>query len=528
MNTSRPYNPGGDDWRRRAEAAERTVEVLKDKVSQLYAGGSGNLIQRQLDRQRQRRVQLQLRAAELERYNGELERAVEERTRAMRAILDNVTFGFFVMGRDLTVKPCTTRSCVDLFGRPIAAGDNLPELLGVQDTPLAAHLALAIDQVFDDLLDEDVALGQIPTRFVVGERELKLEGRVVRDAEGAISGVLMTVSDETALEQARRQARENEVLVHILMQRSAFVAFVEETRAAVLGCSSSDADPVVVRRVVHTIKGNAAAFGLDDVVAAAHSAESEPHLGPEQLARIGGALRELLQTHVKVLEIPPNAHVEPTFEVTEAQLGRLRALLDRIDDTELEHWASEVAMRPVSELLGPTETFVQRLAERLNKQLSFEVHGGHKLLNTERFRPVFVVLPHLLRNAVAHGIEEPWERGDKGSCGHVTLEVSGDAEGCRIVVTDDGRGVDLDRVVDRAVKLGLCAAEDQSHMSTAERLSLVYLDGLSVSETVSDIAGRGVGMAAVKAVVAEAGGNMMIESQPGLGTRVSLHFPATR
>ena len=126
------------DFERRTLAAEKTVEVLKRKVRELYSGGARTPIQRALEkanereeRNRRRREVAKVREAELRKYSQHLEREVERRTRAIQTVLDNVTFGFLVIGRDLTVREGFTRSCAGLFGRPPEVGEDIGELLAV-------------------------------------------------------------------------------------------------------------------------------------------------------------------------------------------------------------------------------------------------------------------------------------------------------------------------------------------------------------------------------------------------------------
>ena len=115
------------DWKRRGIAAEKTVEVLKTKVRSMYQGGSKTAVQRQLEKSRardeknrQRRAMMELKSAELERYSATLESEVAERTREIQDILDNVTFGFLLIDRDLKVRSGFTKSCEVLVGAAVS------------------------------------------------------------------------------------------------------------------------------------------------------------------------------------------------------------------------------------------------------------------------------------------------------------------------------------------------------------------------------------------------------------------------
>lgn len=532
-----PYNPAGTDWERRALAAEKTAAVLQEKVLAMYAGSSNAGLYRQIERSREReaenrrrREQMEFRAQELERYSVHLEAEVARRTRAVQTILDHVTFGFLIVDRELKVREGFTRTCAELFGRPVSAGDGLEALLGLTCPSAMAQLQLGVDQVFEDLLPEEVSLGQLPSRFEVGGRILKMEVRVVRE-EAPVAGLLMTISDITALEAARRESRQHQVLVGILRQRPHFHQFVCDVRESLQAAMDRLDDSIFVRRVVHTVKGNAGSYGLDELVAACHRAEhgAEDPIDAEALARIAEALRAFLAEHHGVLEMDYDMVSRPTFEIGAHQLDRLRGIIAGLDDRhELTQWAAEVVQRPVREMIGPVRTFVERLAARLDKLVDLELVGEELLVDAEVLQPVFGTLAHLLRNALDHGIEPSGQRGHKGPRGKVRVEVDDDAHGWTIRVADDGRGIDLEQLARRAVDLGLETESSIASLDPQRRLALIFKDGLSTREEATDISGRGIGMSAVKAAVEARQGQILVATEPGAGTTITLWIPEPR
>jgi two-component system chemotaxis sensor kinase CheA len=134
-------------------------------------------------------------------------------------------------------------------------------------------------------------------------------------------------------------------------------------------------------------------------------------------------------------------------------------------------------------------------------------------------------LVHLVRNAVDHGIEPIEERAEKSPEGKLTLEVQRDERTLHVTVTDDGRGIDETRVVAKAVGMGVLTDEDASRLPVEERLALVFVDGLSTANDVTDVSGRGVGVAATKAAVEAVGGKIQLRSRVGIGTTFSVTLP---
>lgn len=199
------------DYRRRAEAAEKTVAVLKRKVVELY-NGDQSMIHRQLeatkrreDENRRKRELAELKSKELARYNEILESEVKRRTDAIKTILDNVTFGFLVVGRDLIVRPEVTRSCGMLFETTDVQERYLADLLRLCGRD-REQFHLSCDQVFEDILPEEVSLAQLRQKFPQPSGKIiKAEGSVIRDEHHEVKAMLFTISDITALESATRE-----------------------------------------------------------------------------------------------------------------------------------------------------------------------------------------------------------------------------------------------------------------------------------------------------------------------------------
>ncbi len=470
-----------DSWQQRALAAERTVDVLARKVLALYAGEGTAAIQKQLakaqERQRearQRRALMEMRTEELAKYSASLETQVAQRTRELRTILDHVTSGFLLIDRRAVVLSGYTQSCHEILARADLVGVDVAEALGTCCERKRAHLTLAIEQVFDDILPEEVSLDMVGGRYRLGARVVQVDARVVRD-EGVITHLLLTLNDATALDAAQCEARTNRTLLHLLREKTAFVAFLEETRSLLGACRKALAnnDPSFVKRALHTIKGNAAAFDLRDVVALIHQLEEASAHGEEQLTAVEQALDAFLTLHHGVLGIELDAE-----RCTERPL----------------------ALEPARLLLGPLEIYVESLGQQLGKHAQCTLLGMDTLVDVPTMRPVFQSLTHLIRNAVDHGIEPDGCRGSKPPVGTVRIELHEDEASWHLSVDDDGRGIDVD-------------------------LEMIFASGFSTKTEVSEISGRGLGMTATRDTVESRGGSMRAESTLGVGSRFVMTIP---
>ncbi|MCS6901793.1 MAG: chemotaxis protein CheW [Myxococcales bacterium] len=170
------------------------------------------------------------------------------------------------------------------------------------------------------------------------------------------------------------------------------------------------------------------------------------------------------------------------------------------------------------------------VAASLGKQVRLSIHGEETLVDRDILEKLEAPLGHLIRNAINHGIEPPEERRAVGrpeqAC--VEIEASQSRGRLRIEVRDDGRGVSLERVLERARQQGLLGASRAHSLSPEEILEFIFLPGFSTSQVTSDISGRGVGLDAVRSTMEQIGGSVRVQARLGQGTTFTLEAPLTR
>ncbi len=185
-------------------------------------------------------------------------------------------------------------------------------------------------------------------------------------------------------------------------------------------------------------------------------------------------------------------------------------------------------MLPLSTLFNGLPRMVRAVARSQKKAIDFEIRGDDVEVDKRILDEMRDPLMHLLRNCVDHGIESPEERekDDKPKRGQITIEVSqAAADEVEMLVRDDGRGIDTDRVRLAAVKNGVITESQAGVLGRDEVLQLIFRSGVSTSERVSNISGRGLGMAICREGVERLGGNIKIESDLGRGTAFRISLP---
>ena len=209
-------------------------------------------------------------------------------------------------------------------------------------------------------------------------------------------------------------------------------------------------------------------------------------------------------------------------------------LADSIDQAarligELQDEIMQARMAPVWQVFDRFPRLVRDAARSLGKRVDFVIEGKEIELDRSMLDEIGDPLVHLLRNSLDHGIESPAERRAAGKPETGTLRLSAARERSRIVirVEDDGRGIQRDKVLAKALANGLVTAEEARGMSDDDVARLITRPGFSTAETVTDVSGRGVGLDVVATRVRALGGMLEIATQPGQGTSMTLQLPQT-
>lgn len=198
-----------------------------------------------------------------------------------------------------------------------------------------------------------------------------------------------------------------------------------------------------------------------------------------------------------------------------------------IKDVEQEVLAARLL--PVATVYNALPRAVRDLAQATGKEVRLELVGENVELDRRVLELVEAPLLQLVRNAVDHGLEDPDERARTGKHTQGLVEVRAETVGgeVRLVVADDGRGMEPQHLRKRAIELGLLDAEAAAQIDDAEALELIFLPGFTTAATLTEISGRGVGLDVVRANVAECGGQLRVEALPKSGTRIILTLPLT-
>jgi two-component system chemotaxis sensor kinase CheA len=258
---------------------------------------------------------------------------------------------------------------------------------------------------------------------------------------------------------------------------------------------------------------------------AVHSA---PKNAPAETVRIDVHLLDRLMDLAGELVLTRN-------QVREIQLGADNAALSTASQrlnlvtTGLQEGIMLMRMQPVEYLFGKFPRMVRDIAKQCGKLARVELSGNDAELDRTLLEAIKDPLTHLIRNAVDHGIEPPEARLAKGKAaeGVVCVRAVHQSGHVSIEISDDGAGIPLDRVRDKAIAKGLLSQERANQLSPSECANLIFLPGLSTANAVTNVSGRGVGMDVVKTNVERLGGTVEVETELGKGSSFRLKLPLT-
>ncbi len=197
--------------------------------------------------------------------------------------------------------------------------------------------------------------------------------------------------------------------------------------------------------------------------------------------------------------------------------------------TELQMAVMKMRMQPIGKVFKKVPRLVRDLARDSNKEISLEIYGETTELDKSVIEEIGDPLVHIIRNSCDHGIESPDEREAKGKPRLGTVKLAAEQEGSNIIIkiTDDGKGLDVEAIRNKAVERNLASRAEVDNMSDKEAFKYIFGAGFSTAKKVTDVSGRGVGMDVVRTNIEKLNGIIDLESELDKGTTISIKLPLT-
>lgn len=488
-------------------------------------------------------------------------RQLAEKSDRLAGLLNNSGQGFLSFGPDLSVEPEYSRECVTFFGKEVA-GISVAALLFPEDSEERERFGGNIERIVHtaDEFQRDILLSLMPKELFLNHRYLNIAYHLL-DA-GRLMLIITDITEQRRLEArvAEEQIRLRFIVAAATESADLFEVlddyqnFSKNTLPRLLAAPDEElaAGLAEIYRQVHTFKGLFGQLEFFHLPRCLHQYESalnrlrrdlaqkqpdrtvlekEQALADQALAQELAVLQETLGDSF----FARRGHLSLTPEQTE-MLERLadRLLqakgpaLDSEETMEMLRLIKRLRYVSFSDLLSGHAKTAGRLAERLEKELApVEVEDNGVRVAPEVYSPFTKSLIHLFRNAVDHGIEGPDERLDQGKEeeGHLHCRTFMEDERIIVEIDDDGRGLDVEAIRRKGVALGRFTLEQAAALDDAALRLLIFEDEFSTKEEVSELSGRGVGLAAVRVETERLGGRIEVDSTLGQGTSFKFILP---
>jgi two-component system chemotaxis sensor kinase CheA len=492
--------------------------------------------------------------------------------RQVENILGTVREGLFLIGRDLKLGATCSSSLKDLLHIENPAGQTFEEVLRTlvdEKTTKAALKFLGLlwrDKVHEDLIESINPLNQVEVAFAAptggtDTRYLAFSFRRVRGGDTSgdyILGVVGDVTDRVLLARELEQVKaDNDSQAAVLLQilkvdpqqlgsflTNADVAFRKSN--AMLTAPGKEQEDLKkklngVFRELHAAKGEAASLGLSSFVQRIHAAEdylstlrNKPQLNGNDFMPVVVKLDELMSHAASIHGMQDRVagfRVAPAAAGDKAKKGKEK---DKDKAKKSDGGTVEVEAAAEDMPVGPSidsqlQTLTQDVALSQSRPVKLVTKGLDKV-PTRLAGTVKDICIQMIRNSIVHGIESPEARRDAGKIEEGTLQVSFSEDGSEeflLTIEDDGRGLNYEQIIDKALKQGMVKPQQAMSLERAAVYKLIFQPGFSTANEVSEHAGRGVGLDAVSNWVRENGGNIAVSTVAGQYTRFKVVLPKT-
>lgn len=248
----------------------------------------------------------------------------------------------------------------------------------------------------------------------------------------------------------------------------------------------------------------------------------------EATVRVDTQRLDDIMNMVGELVLVRNRLVRLGLDSSDEALSKAVANLDVVT-ADLQTAVMKTRMQPIKKVFGRFPRVVRDLARNLKKEINLDLVGEDTDLDKNLVEALADPLVHLVRNSVDHGIELPAEREAAGKprVGKVILAAEQEGDHILLSISDDGAGMDPNKLRDKAAEKGILDADAAARLSDVEAFNLIFAPGFSTKSVISDVSGRGVGMDVVKTKISQLNGSIEIQSKLGKGTRFVIKVPLT-
>jgi signal transduction histidine kinase len=499
---------------------------------------------------------------QLSSWNQTLDWKVKERTREIQNLLDHAGQGFLTFNKLLVVQEKYSIECRRLFQKEIADLRYVELLYPHELAEQVLHEEILGSVFQEDDLQRDVCLSLLPAEADVLGKRVALQYKWIPGLEASSGDVMVIITDISERRQLESQmVKERRVLytvVWVIKYYRDFKEMVAEYRTFALKemnefmCRELPAGDkwAELSRIIHTFKGNFAQIDFVHTTEGLHELEtqlagwkehaaddmSEPTVSSLLMAWLGKFdLLGWLEKDLRILRDILGERFDVGQEIVAIELDRLRHLEQQVymilpspEAVVIVKELKKLQHRPLKELLGMYSEYTAKLAERTGKEIyPVRMIGGEMLVNPDVVAAFVRTLIHVFRNMIDHGIETPEERASIGKerRGTIVCEMSGNEQRIKVRLSNNGKEMNLMEIRKNALDKGVCTETEIDTMSADEQRMLIFREGFTTKDRISELSGRGIGLSAVRKALEDLNGTVRVESSAEQDTSFTFEIP---
>ncbi len=499
----------------------------------------------------------------IEILNKELQSKVEKRTedliqqtKKITDLLNNAAQGFLSFDKDFLVDAEYSIECESLLGKNIKNQDITKLLFAKHAKEITLFKENTIDAFnSDNELTSSLILSLLPSELIINKRAIQIKYKIISDDK--VMMILTNITDNKKLQnKIKKEQRIQKMIVTIVSDTSQFYEikknfeeFCKDILLYIHVIDSVKTNSNTINALIHTFKGLFAQKYMERTVKELHHFESEILKFAENTQNNNNDLKDFIETFDLVSFMNEDLEIviemlgenfmngdnqikidEESISYLEEKIVSLCALdvVQKHECEEILHEIMKIKYKPLKYYLSGHPKFCQQLCVSLNKSIyAFEIDGPDEFYITDKYKPFINSLIHIFRNCCDHGIETKEDRIslDKDEIGTITCSFEIMNNNLYIEIKDDGKGIDLDALKKKIVQKKLIAKKEIDDLNEKEIMSFIFNDNFSTNDSITNISGRGIGLASVKTELDKLEGEVNVETTLNKGTSFVFRLP---
>jgi len=489
---------------------------------------------------------------EVEELSKNLEIKVEQRTEQLakekenvQILLNNAGQGFLYFNNDMKIGSEYSKEAKRIFDTDIEDKDITTLLFSNNESDASFLKETLVNILNEDEFKQDIFMSLLQTEFKIGDSYIEIEYKIL-DKEN----FMLILTDVTKTKKLAQKVKDEQQVLKMVVETvttlEQFVSVKNDYEKFINNIDSfKELDNLSnLRKEIHTYKGLFAQKEMLNVVKELHDFETliDESLQEQSINQIilditTDIMSEWLEKDIKVLK---DILGDDFFDKSNSVLidkdrieGLKQLVTNYLESKDLEQLVTlgkdieKLNYSNIITFLKPYELLVEQLSEKLEKCINPLVINSENIYISDRYKPFINSIVHIFRNSVDHGIETVEKREELGKEleGTITCDVTELDNNLIIEISDDGQGIDLDKIKKLAIEKGIYTQEETENLSENEALLIIFKDAFSTSETISSISGRGVGLASILQELEKIDGTIKIDNKFGEGITFTFTIP---